>query len=331
MRPRGRMHGMTAIYLTIDTEYCSAFAEGPHPLSQAEIFRRAIAGDVDGGEAGIFYQMAVMERHGCRGVFFVDPLPALVWGTQAIADVVGPIVERGHDVQLHCHTEWLEIAGKASPLGDRTGRNIADFSLAEQTTILEIARDTLVAAGAPPPVAFRAGNYGANDDTLRALAMVGIEYDSSHAPGIADSACRIGLGPEHRRPLRRLGTVEVPIGCIETADGLRHAQVTALSLREMRSAIVHARDTGLASLTFVSHSFELLCRDRRRVNQVVKRRFDRLCSSIESIPGVYCATYRDEPPRPSRRTRPAPLLPHSPVRAALRLAEQAVSNALYGT
>ncbi|MGN6500130.1 MAG: polysaccharide deacetylase family protein [Tsuneonella sp.] len=322
---------MTAIYLTIDTEYSAAFARAPQPVSREENFRRAIAGRVSDGEGGIFYQMDVLERHGCRGVFFVDPLPALVWGPQAIADVVGPIVARGHDVQLHCHTEWLEIAGPANPLGSRSGDNMADFTLAEQISILEIARDALVAAGAPPRVAFRAGNYGANDDTLRALARVGITYDTSFAPGIARSACRIALDRAHRRPLRRLGVIEVPIGCIEAGDGsLRHAQVTALSVAEMRSAILHARDTGVASFTLVSHSFELLCRNRQRINTIVRRRFERLCEAIETVPGVRTATYRAEPPRPSRRTRPAPLLPHSTVRAALRVAEQALSNALYG-
>lgn len=323
---------MTAIYLTIDTEYCSAFAAGPDPLPQAENFRRAIAGKVGGGEAGIFHQMDVMERHGCKGVFFVDPLPALLWGTQAIAEVVGPIVARGHDVQLHCHTEWLALAGNANPLGDRTGRNMADFSLAEQALILEVARDTLVAAGAPAPIAFRAGNYGANDDTLRALAMVGIAYDTSHAPGIGESACRIDLGPGDRRPLERHGVVEVPIGCIDTARGrMRHAQITALSRREMRAAIVHARDAGLASFTFVSHSFELLARDRDRVNPIVRRRFAGLCRDIERIPGVRSATYADDPPQPSNRTHTVPVLPHNRLRATLRVAEQAIANALYGT
>lgn len=323
---------MTAIYLTIDTEYSAAFAEGPARLAQAENFRRAIAGRVGGDEAGIFHQMDVLERHGCKGVFFVDPLPALVWGTQAIADIVGPIVERGHDVQLHCHTEWLAIAGAANPLGERIGRNMADFTLVEQATILELARDTLIAAGAPPPIAFRAGNYGANDDTLRALAMVGIAYDSSHPPGIAGSACCIGLGPGDRRPLRRNGVIEVPIGCIDAAGGrLRHAQVTALSLREMRGAILHARDQGLASFTFVSHSFELLNRSRDRVNPILRRRFARLCRAIETVPGVASATFADNPPLPSRRAGIAPLLPHSRLRASLRRAEQALANTLYGT
>jgi hypothetical protein len=118
--------------------------------------------------------MDVFERHGIKAVFFVDPMPALVWGTAAIEDVVGPIVVRGHDVQLHIHTEWLELAGDANPLGMRTGMNIKDFGVEEQCVLLDYARGVLIAAGAPGPVAFRAGNYGANDDTLRALAQLGI-------------------------------------------------------------------------------------------------------------------------------------------------------------
>lgn len=323
---------MTAIYLTIDTEYSAALAKGPGAIRQADNFARAISGTAENGEVGIFHQMDVLERHGHRAVFFVDPLPALVWGTQAIADIVGPIVSRGHDVQLHCHTEWLELAGPDNPLGARVGDNMADFTLAEQATILEIARDTLRAAGAPAPVAFRAGNYGANDDTLRALALVGIGYDSSHCPGIAGSACRIELGPDDRRPLERLGVVEVPAGCIEgRRGGLRHAQITALSLREMVAALHHARNAGLGSFTFVSHSFELLSRDRCWVNHLVRRRFEGLCSAIEHLPGVETATYASRLPRPSSRARPAPILPYDRLRSTLRLAEQAVVNTLYGT
>ena len=56
------------------------------------------------GEVGIEYQMDVFDRHGLKAVFFVDPMPALVWGVEAISDVVGPIVARGHDVQLHLHS-----------------------------------------------------------------------------------------------------------------------------------------------------------------------------------------------------------------------------------
>lgn len=318
---------MTGVYITIDTEYAAGLAG----LGRAENFARSIAGKTSDGSAGVFYKMRLMDRHGLKGVFFVDPMPALLWGQEAIADIVRPIVEAGHDVQLHCHTEWLELAGGANPFGGRTGPNIADFAFEDQCAILEWARDTLMAAGAPRPVAFRAGNYGANDDTLRALAAIGLAYDTSHTPGIADGACRISLTRRHRRPIRHCGVIEVPTGCIRSfGGGLRHAQVTAISSREMLAAIRHARDHGLSSFTLVSHSFELLCRARLRINTILQRRFDKLCKGIAEMPGVASATYACSPPRASTEESPRPVLPANRMRAGMRVAEQLVSNSLYG-
>lgn len=180
---------MTRVFITIDTEYSSGLYTGPHAADRAENFARSIACITPQGPAGIGHKLEMLARHGQKAVFFVDPMPALVWGLAAIEDIVAPIIAAGQDVQLHCHTEWLEHAGSASPLASRrTGRNLADFPLEDQCAILGYARDTLMAAGAPAPVAFRAGNYGANDDTLRALAMLGIAYDSSHCPALTGGA-----------------------------------------------------------------------------------------------------------------------------------------------
>jgi hypothetical protein len=204
---------MTALYITIDTEYSFGLARQMGGGGRAENFASAIIGTTPSGPRGVHYQMDQFDAHGIKAVFFVDPMPALVWGTAAIADVVGPITARGHDVQLHLHSEWLELAGSANPLGTCTGGNLREFGFEQQCTLIDYARGVLIAAGAPAPVAFRAGNYGANDDTLRALGELGIGYDTSHCPGIAASECRISLGAQDRRVQRHSGTIEVPIGC----------------------------------------------------------------------------------------------------------------------
>ncbi|KPP92889.1 polysaccharide deacetylase family protein [Erythrobacter sp. HL-111] len=322
---------MTRVYITIDTEYSSGLMTGPGPADRAENYARSIACLTPDGPAGITHKLRLLAEHGQRAVFFVDPMPALVWGVAAIEDVVAPILEAGQDVQLHCHTEWLEIAGAASllaPVG--TGRNIADFPFEEQCAILSWARDTLVAAGAPAPVAFRAGNYGANDDTLRALAAIGLRYDTSHCPALP-GASRIALGPEDRDPVLRHGVIEVPVGSIGThGGGQRHAQITALSLAEMTSAIRHARDSGSACFTLVSHSFELINRRRLAVNRIVRRRFNALCRELAAMRGVETATYAQNPPEPAPAPGAIEPLPAHPVRTGLRVAEQLVSNTLYG-
>ena len=323
---------MTAVYITIDTEYSAGLAKAEGTDLRAENFARSIACKTPDGDVGVDYQMDVFDRHGLKGVFFVDPMPALVWGVEAITDIVEPIVTRGHDVQLHAHTEWLELAGSANPLGRKSGTNIKDFTLEEQVEILDYAKTTLIAAGAPAPVAFRSGNYGSNDDTLRALAALDIAYETSHCPGISDGYGDISLTPEHRLPLEHEGVVEVPVGCIDSFGGtLRHAQITALSAWEMLAALRHASAQRVSSFTFVSHSFELLSRDRKKINRIVKNRFDSFCAGLAKMDGVHSATYAANPPQPVPSDAAASALPFSGVRSGIRIAEQALSNVLYGS
>jgi hypothetical protein len=325
---------MTRVFITIDTEYSSGLYTGPGAADRADNYTRSISCETPDGASGISHKLALLAQYGQRAVFFVDPMPALVWGVAAIEDIVGPIIEAGQDVQLHCHTEWLAHAGPANPLGSGAcGQNLADFPFEEQCAILDYARTTLIAAGAPAPVAFRAGNYGANDDTLRALASLGLDYDSSHCPALVGTgACRIGLTAEDCDTVGHMGVLEVPVGAIATlSGGLRHAQITALTLGELLCAIRHARDTGRDSFTLVSHSFELINRRRMAVNPIVRRRFAGLVKALAGMRGVTTGTYAETPPRLRLTGGAYQPLPASPIRTGRRLAEQLVSNALYGS
>jgi hypothetical protein len=326
---------VTTCYITIDTEYDFGFTRRLGVGSRRANFERSILAAVRGTEAGIRYEMDVLDKNGLKGVFFVDPLPALVWGTGAIEDIVGLIVERGHDVQLHAHTEWLDLAGTANPIGNHTGTNIKDFTFEEQCTLLDYARHTLVAAGAPAPVAFRAGNYGANDDTLRALAEVGLVYDTSHCPGITNthSACAIGLTPDDRAITERHVIIEVPVGCIGSRHGgFRHAQVTAISAAELSAAIRFCIARGIDCFSLVMHSFELLSRDRTRVNKLVRHRFETMCAALKKAPGATTGTYVSHPPHVDPRANgdQVPMVPFNTPRWGARMAAQLASNVLYG-
>lgn len=320
---------MTAVYITIDTEYSAGLALSLGTHAREEIFDRSIICRTGDGEVGIVHQMEVMDAHGIKGVFFVDPMPALVWGIEAIAAVVEPILARGHEVQLHLHPEWLEIAGDANPLAGRTGTNLHDFSEDEQVQLIELARDMLMAAGATSPTAFRAGNYGADDATLRALQRIGIRYDSSHVPGIANSDCRISLTQEDQAVIRHEGAIEVPVGSIPSVRGQRHAQITALSHWELAAALKHCVSENVASFNIVSHSFELMSRDRTRNNRIVDHRFAGFCRTLAETPGADSATFTSRPPRIGEVTSAADM-PRSPLRSAARMAEQIVANGLYG-
>ena len=323
---------MTAVYLTIDTELSSAHFARHGRSGLEDNFAQSIIGRSGDRQFGIHYQMDRLDAFGLKAVFFVDPMPALVvGGADLVRRIVDPILTRGHDVQLHLHTEWLAFADR-SPTPGRTGQNMADFTLMDQVRIIAAGRELLMAAGAPAPTAFRAGNYGANDDTLRALTHFGIGYDSSFCPGILHSCCRITLPPAVTSEIRHCGVTEMPVGTIASWAGQRrHAQLTALSAWELEAAIGHAGAVGLPSFTLVSHSFELMSRDRRRENPLLVRRFEALCRVLAEKDGVSTATYRDNPPRlPRGAEGSAAPLRHNPIRTASRMGEQMVINQLYG-
>lgn len=321
------------IFLTIDTEYSPKLFRNGAGWTVRDNFARCVECATKTDAVGIHYQMDVFDRYGLKGVFFVDPMPALVWGSEAVSRLVQPILERGHDIQLHLHTEWLEFAVR-SPVGSARGRNLSDFSLADQLRLIEYGASQLIAAGVPEPVAFRAGNYGANDDTLRALAQHGFTFDTSFTPGLADSECGISLEASDLLPVRHQDMWEFPVGAIASRGNTsRHAQLTALSFWELEAAIRHAAATDWPAFVLVSHSFEMMNRDRRVANRIVKKRFERFCDWLSHEPGLKSARFsdRESMARALRQpSRPPTLLPHNALRTWMRMTEQAGSDLLYG-
>lgn len=316
---------MLPVLITIDTEYSSGFYRRGVARDAASNFDLTIGCRGTRGEAGIFYQMEIFARHGIKAVFFVDPMPALVWGQGAVDAVVQPILQAGHEVQLHCHTEWLDFAD-SDPFGAERGQNIADFALDTQVAILAYARDRLVEAGAPSPTVFRAGNYGASDATLCALAQLGIAHDSSFAPALPTSPCTIGLPWGQCAPASRLGVTEWPIAAINARRGWRHGQITALSLAEMRAAVVHAAANDWPAFILVSHSFEMFNRNKAQPNPLLMRRFEAFCQWLGESPIAQGVGFDELPPPAFGES--VSLLPHNMIRTVSRMAEQLLVNRL---
>lgn len=135
---------MTALLITVDTELSSSLHQ--RGVGLEENVRRSIWAEAQGQAVGIGWQMDMLDRHGLKGVFFLDPMPALVFGTDFLKPIVDRIVGRGHEVQLHIHTEWLAWA-RESPVGGTQGRNIGDFPLDDQIRLLGLAKQLLEQAG----------------------------------------------------------------------------------------------------------------------------------------------------------------------------------------
>ena len=309
----------TAVFLTIDTEIMWRYhAAG---LDIAAIMRRSI----EPGGVGVAYQLELLARHGLKATFFVDPMPALVYGIAPFRRIVSEIVAAGQEVQLHLHPNWRgALIGDGGAAHD--GFELGDFPAKEQRALIETAARLLCDAGAPSPIAFRAGSYAANDDTLAALASLGFVYDSSHNGAEHPWPSRIGLAPRRIAPIMHRGLIEVPVTVIEDRPGkLRTFQICALSAGEMRAAIDHAIARAHATTVIVGHSFELATRSGVAANTVHVRRFGALCALL--------ATRRETAPTMHFGDRPALALdrddrplPPAALRLRLRQAEQLWSN-----
>jgi hypothetical protein len=312
---------VTRVVITIDTELSAALFQSGADADQN--FARSI--DCNG--FGVGWQMDQMEAHGLTGVFFVDPMPALVYGPDVITRIVTPILKRGHEAQLHLHPEWLAWSAQ-TPVGERRGRSICDFEARDQLTLISHARQLLIDAGAPLPIAFRAGNYGANDETLAALATLGIQWDSSFNPTYLGDPCRIDLPADQVDPVDRLGVAELPVSAIYDWPGhLRHAQICALSATEMMQALHHAADTRRPAFTIVTHSFEMLSRDRNRPNRAVMSRFETMCRTIADHPDLSNSGFNRFELAPA--TSPPGRLRPSYLRTVQRVAQQGFATLAY--
>ncbi len=308
----------TRVFLTVDTELMWRHHAAGLPV--AEVVQRSL----EPAGVGVGYQLARLRERGLKATFFVDPMPALVYGLEPIKRAVGAVLGAGQEVQLHLHPNWG--GADADDRAAHSGFELCDYRAGEQRDLIEAASELLVAAGAPQPVAFRAGSYAANDDTIDALAALGFAYDSSHNGSEHPSVSGASLPRAQIAPVLHRGVTEVPVTLIEDQRGrLRHFQICALSTGEMQAALNHAIRERHVAVTIVSHGFELANRAGTRANAIHLRRFDSLCRMLAAAAGALVTShFRDSPELPLGHGD-GPLGP-SMIRTGLRRAEQLWSN-----
>lgn len=278
------LHRFVNILITVDTEVWPRFSAPPFQFDDPETMIKHLNRDVYGitskGVYGLSYQMDVLEAFGLRAVFFVESLFAVVVGIESLFKIVTMIKKRGHEVQLHIHTEWLEWMSEPIIQG-RSGRNIKDFNEHEQYVLIAKGLQNLKEAGVTTVHAFRAGNYGADFATLRALARNGISFDTSYNFCYLDSSCGLRLLEPLIQPRIIDNVCEVPISFFSDYPGHhRPAHLCACSFRELTLALNYAWESRWNTFVIVSHSFELLTRRNNKPwtpNRILCKRFENLC------------------------------------------------------
>ncbi|NGZ29304.1 MAG: polysaccharide deacetylase [Magnetococcales bacterium] len=269
------------VLLTIDVETWPRNWKQPLANFQ-EDHERCVWGRTPHGEYGLDWQLQVLARHGLRGVFFVEPLFAGAVGMEPLQRMVTAIGAANQEVQLHLHSEWLPWQRQPLLAEGRQGGRLHHFTQTEQRQLMDVGRSLLAECGANKIVAFRAGSFGANQDTLLAATQAGLSFDSSDNLCYRGGNCLIEETVDWQGSTTAAGVVEMPVTCFMDRPGhWRPLQVTACSLSEMRAMLEQAWQQGWQRVVLLSHSFECLNRQRSRPDPVVVNRFLGLCEFLE--------------------------------------------------
>jgi hypothetical protein len=212
---------------------------------------------------------------------------------------------------------------------------MSDYPEAAQSELIAVGAARLREAGGGPVHAFRAGSWGADTATLRAVARNGIRIDSSlnacYAESLADLRGRVEL----LQPKEVEGVWVFPQTHFldRPPDGRRPLQVCAASLAEFRHVLEDAYARQWACVVITTHSFEFVRTEQlERKGRIVGprrllgARFEAICKYLARHDDRFeTASFRDVAPealiaphdkRPSESNR---------ARTLARQASQALS------
>lgn len=158
------------VALTVDVEAHPIRAAGDH-------VERLIWGRQQGREAGIATMMDMADRHGAPMTFFLDYPEAELYG-EALLDAGREILRRGHDLEPHCHAEY--ITGPLFGHQDPWALRLPNASLDQSLRVVDWLVRTHERAGGSSPLAHRSGAYLIGPHYLEALRRHGIRIDASY-------------------------------------------------------------------------------------------------------------------------------------------------------
>ena len=262
------------------------------PISPA----RGMMGQYGDKAFGIPLICDILDRFDVKATFFVEPFNEELGYPGQTEPVCRYLVDHGQDVQLHVHPGHyhygLQRQGKPFQMTDQ----IAELPLDLQQQIIADGADRIARWTGKAPIAFRAGNMGASDETLKILPETGIWIDSSYTFPYVGGQCLFTDTMRYNGSKWHGKVLEVALSGFQQPDwpGLYPSKPVDLmgsSFEECRDAVKMICDAG-GDAVLILHSFSLFkVRDKQynggRLNRVVTRRFEKFCQWLAENRGQY--------------------------------------------
>ena len=187
-----------------------------------------------------------------KGLFFVDIAEAWDYGEEKIAGVIKHIEKRGHDVGVHIHPDHM---------ADRNKLFLSEYTREEQYEIISKCTTFYEKTLGHRPLAFRAGKYGANRETLNIIAELGYKADFSEFYG--QKWCHINP-PVAKVNVKKLenGLIEVPVTSYVSLDVGLYSRYDKLdcgqTFSEFKTVIKNLENNNTDIAVLFAHSFSLI-------------------------------------------------------------------------
>lgn len=243
---------MSKVCISIDTEYSTHKDD------------LGVFGKLNGTAYGVPKFMELLDEHGFKATFFVDVYTEKKEYVPAFKDICRELAEKRHDVQLHTHPNGAF---------DKNRIAMKDYSKEEQVDIIKKGKELFEDWLGQTPSIHRAGDWGANYDTLEALRKNDIHIDSSMFYGWEN--CKLNEPPlTQNRMVETDGLLEIPATVFECASMNLFAPYRLLStdgnsFEETWAIIQTLAMQGQPVINLVYHSFSFLKWNKERTEYAV--------------------------------------------------------------
>lgn len=204
------------------------------------------------GDCGINKLMDCFDFFSVKGLFFVDVAEAWSYGEDKIRKVIDDIKERNHDVGMHIHPDHM---------ADKSRRYLWEYSYKEQQDIISKCTEWYIKKIGEHPKYFRAGRYGADNNTLVVLKENGYEYDFSEFYG--KKGCKINPPITCNKVVDYSGLIEVPVSTYKSFRCPWYERYDKLDISLNKGEFINIvkrmkEDSSVDVISFFLHSFSLV-------------------------------------------------------------------------
>lgn len=229
--------------ISVDVEALPGRAKEDH-------VNRLIYGTFDGGRYGISRLCEILEERDIRATFFVDFACCCLHGDEGIFEAARLLRDRGHDVQLHMHSEvYVRKLLQHLHIEEFPSFEALPGEVAKE--IIGYGMDKFEQALGYKPKIFRPGGMKKNDAMYRACKELGLTAVSATYRGYDRKA----WGALANEPVARFcsDTIEIPLD--QALDPLVYSDKFEENLKSVLD------EKGLVS--YLIHSWSILYRDPR--------------------------------------------------------------------